>query len=155
MKDLLTVPEVAELLGTSRTYVYYMMKRGDLNAWSDEPIRFLRETVEALKERGWRRQNGPTHGLASTYRNPEYGCRCEACTRANTERARTEQASRRKRQPPSGSHGRYTTYTNWGCRCGPCKAAGAAKNKAYADAHREELRAWNRDYYHRKKAQAS
>lgn len=150
MSELLTVPEAAEILGTNRNYVYYLVKRGDLVPWSDEPLRFLRRTVEALGS-GWRRRNGPTHGLASTYRSPIYACRCEACTQANTERVVLERQKRANRQPPAGSHGKYTTYTNWMCRCGPCKVAGAEKNKRYADAHREELRAYNRRYYHAQK----
>lgn len=73
-----------------------------------------------------------THG-ASGYRN--YACRCEICTRGNTERARTERANRRGKTPPK--HGLYG-YGNYGCRCDICSEAHSARMKAY---HRDVRRA--------------
>lgn len=63
-----------------------------------------------------------THGLASTYRG---GCRCDGCRTANTVRARLERARRAASTPPAGAHGKAATYSNWRCRCEPCRAAHA------------------------------
>jgi hypothetical protein len=64
-----------------------------------------------------------THGLASTYRSRNGGCRCVDCCRANTERARREKANRATRTPPADAHGKASTYSNWRCRCEPCTTA--------------------------------
>lgn len=71
------------------------------------------------------RGQGPTHGTASTYRSTKYRCRCIECTKANT----LYQMRLRGREPKR--HGVYTSYVNYGCRCEPCKVAGAERNKAY------------------------
>lgn len=70
-----------------------------------------------------------THG-PSGYAN---GCRCTECTdswapyqRAMSER-RKERLERGEVQVP---HGRYSTYTNWGCRCGACCDAASEAKKA-------------------------
>lgn len=71
-----------------------------------------------------------THGLASTYRNGRYKCRCAECCRANTERRRWEKQKRAERlatDPSLAPHGVAETYNNWGCRCAPCSAANAQK----------------------------
>lgn len=61
-----------------------------------------------------------THGLAGTYRS---GCRCDECRKANTERCRISREQRARRTPPLEAHGKAATYSNWACRCDPCKAA--------------------------------
>jgi len=137
-EDLLNSTQTAEVLGIGRTYVYELVRRGDLTPKRTHPNRFTREDVELLGD-GWRRKRGPTHGLASTYRG--YGCRCDECTRANTERTRLERADRFSRQPPKGSHGKATTYSNWGCRCGRCRKANTAYNAPYARAYQTRQKA--------------
>jgi hypothetical protein len=89
------------------------------------------------------------HGRRGTYIK---GCRCEACNQANRDGANIGRYSRAGRTPPPDSHGKATTYTNWHCRCDPCKAAQSQVNRAYHAAHREQARAYDREYRKRKKA---
>lgn len=63
-----------------------------------------------------------THGLASTYQS---GCRCGGCRAANTARAKLGRERRVDRTPPETAHGKTATYSNWRCRCEPCRAAHA------------------------------
>ena len=75
---------------------------------------------------------GARHGLAGTYRNSAYGCRCEECKAANTARAKAERADRRARlagDPSLAVHGLAATYRNWGCRCESCSQAHSADLK--------------------------
>lgn len=76
-------------------------------------------------------EGGWSHG-ASGYRS--YGCRCDVCTAANTERARGERAARKARfadNPNLAPHGSVHTYGNWGCRCAACKAANSRKSREW------------------------
>ena len=85
--------------------------------------------------------SGATHGLASTYRNPDYGCRCEPCTAANTERVRQERQRRAERlaaDPSLAPHGSSATYGNWGCRCESCAAAHAQVMAAQWDQRKKD-----------------
>lgn len=67
-----------------------------------------------------------THGGSGTaYAN--YGCRCEDCKKANSERASRRRRERYAEIPPD-NHGKYSTYSNWGCRCPECKEAGKKHN---------------------------
>lgn len=73
-----------------------------------------------------------THGLPSSY--IAYGCRCEACTKANLEhvkrgiKARTQKA----KDPNDPRHGTASFYVNHGCRCQPCRKANSVKCAEYA-----------------------
>lgn len=70
-----------------------------------------------------------THGKRSTYNR---GCRCEKCFQAQKE---YQEAGHRNRRLALAAglievnHGTTNAYWNYACRCEPCKAAGAAKNK--------------------------
>jgi hypothetical protein len=64
------------------------------------------------------------------------GCRCDACTTANSDDVRRRAAERSQRQEQA-IHGKASTYQNWKCRCDPCKAAHSANLKQrYADGKR-------------------
>lgn len=65
-----------------------------------------------------------THGLASAYRA---GCRCEPCTKANSDFLRDKRAERAQRPADEVPHG-LSGYKNWLCRCEICKAAGSVDN---------------------------
>lgn len=73
----------------------------------------------------------PPHGSRYTYIT--HGCRCDACTKANSVACR-EWAHRQlaQRELIDGRlvapvwaelHGKQSTYTNHGCRCEPCTQA--------------------------------
>ena len=68
------------------------------------------------------------HGTRSSYVS---GCRCTACTAANTEYhlngMRPRYAAKLAADPDSQPHGSDSTYTNYGCRCEQCRAAHAIK----------------------------
>ena len=57
------------------------------------------------------------------------GCPCPACVILRHERAEYHRAqARRNRErldqdPDAVEHGLYTTYSNWDCRCDPCREA--------------------------------
>lgn len=79
------------------------------------------------------------HGSHSTYVN--HGCRCAACTKANTEYLRKYRERRfGTLSPDDNRHGLASTYINYGCRCGPCKAAKAAYDKRYLAKKKEATR---------------
>lgn len=69
------------------------------------------------------------HGPAG-YAN---GCRCTECTdswapyQAQMREARKKRLAMGAAEPP---HGRYSTYTNWGCHCGACSDAAREARKA-------------------------
>jgi hypothetical protein len=67
-----------------------------------------------------------THS-ASAYRNSR--CRCDRCRADHLARCHTER-QRRVQLLADGlanpTHGKDSTYNNFGCRCGPC-------NQAHAD----------------------
>jgi hypothetical protein len=52
--------------------------------------------------------------------------------------------------PLSASHGTINAYTNYSCRCGPCREAGSAyRSEArarYSEQRREDVRAYMREY---------
>lgn len=77
-----------------------------------------------------------THGGSGTaYAN--YGCRCDACTEANTIRVEIRRRARLREGVPSDAvHGSSSTYSNWGCRCDECRAAHSEGCKAQAAARR-------------------
>lgn len=67
-------------------------------------------------------------------------CRCEDCTDGHRERMRRRKAERfNLRVVESGQwvttaqvpHGRMSTYTNWGCRCGECRQVWRQYQSAY------------------------
>jgi hypothetical protein len=79
----------------------------------------IAETIaEAKRIRAENRPHGVTRYQA--------GCRCEVCTTAHRERMRGW-ATRVAGSPPE--HGTVNAYTNYGCRCGPCKAAQSEENR--------------------------
>jgi hypothetical protein len=64
------------------------------------------------------------HGTRSRYVD---GCRCQACTAANTAYHAGRKAQRRawveaNGLPSTVEHG-YSAYVNWGCRCDVCGPA--------------------------------
>lgn len=80
-----------------------------------------------------------THGLAATYVNG--GCRCEACTAANTERVMRKRRERGERAVPPGiAHG-AAVYVNWGCRCDICTPAHTELGKPHSRAWRSRAQA--------------
>lgn len=69
------------------------------------------------------------HGVRRSYL---LGCRCDDCRRAGTEYKRGEDA-RRKARSDEAPHGTRGGYSNWGCRCEPCKVAHSVYMKAYRE----------------------
>ena len=67
------------------------------------------------------------HGTVNGYIN--YGCRCSACTKANSDylvpRARERRAN--GLEPNDRRHGTDNGYTNYGCRCSRCTVARAER----------------------------
>jgi len=78
-----------------------------------------------------------THGgSGSDYSH--YGCRCDECRAASSNRVirrRQERAS--NPVPPHIGHGKTSTYNNYGCRCDLCAAAKAEENSAAYQARKE------------------
>lgn len=84
-----------------------------------------------------------THGGSGTLYNQ--GCRCELCTEAHRVRMMLSNRTRFNERirgangdwyaPRASTHGTSSTYTNWGCRCDPCRAEAAVRNRAWRDAH--------------------
>lgn len=115
--------------------------------------------IEQRRERAARRQENrirqrerfaadPTiaeHGKPSTYTN--YGCRCDLCTvagvaavqdyraRLNARKAPRQQIEERYARlaadPSAFEHGKPWTYFRYGCRCDPCRDAGAGAMREY------------------------
>jgi hypothetical protein len=65
-------------------------------------------------------------------------CRCPVCTAANTARHRPARARRRATRElidgrlvatQAETHGTWSTYANWGCRCKPCDDAAVIENR--------------------------
>lgn len=77
---------------------------------------WLRQEGVTLRPRPW------THGVNGyNWRK----CRCAICRAANAERA-LEYRKRRLANggiPAKTAHGKASTYSNWRCRCEPCKEA--------------------------------
>jgi hypothetical protein len=70
------------------------------------------------------------HGTRHAYNQ---GCRCQACTAANTTYKRQWKA-RHDGVPPDVTHGIPSTYINYDCRCRPCTDAQNARVRQwYAD----------------------
>lgn len=66
-----------------------------------------------------------THGRVGTYVR---GCRCEACRSTWAHYQRRYRELRGQRTPPEDSHGTYSTYVNWRCRCELCLEAACIAN---------------------------
>ena len=78
-----------------------------------------------------------THG-ASAYANGM--CRCDICRKEASQRKHRDTLRRyadRPKDPLDPRHGTPSFYVNHGCRCTPCRAAGAANNKAVAQRRKE------------------
>jgi hypothetical protein len=75
----------------------------------------------------------PTHGIPSTYKSPQYACRCDLCREANRLDQRRQAAKRKATRPipPHVKHGSMSTYSNWGCRCAACTKANTVQCAAY------------------------
>lgn len=71
------------------------------------------------------------HGTRNRYLA---GCRCDPCREANRTYQAQARADRRSLGLPAVDprHGTRTGYQEWGCKCGPCTAAGTAGNAYYA-----------------------
>lgn len=122
--------EIARRVGTSRQRVGQVLgpKRDrDFNVIAS--CREIREELERpivlTVESPLFEAGVGTHGIVGTYMR---GCRCALCTEANRQWAlesrRRFQEGRHK--PPHGTESTYATYR---CRCAPCRAAGAEKNR--------------------------
>lgn len=59
------------------------------------------------------------HGTLSGYQG--YGCRCDACKKANADKHR--EYSRNKPPMPRSAHGSVYGYCWYGCRCDACRQA--------------------------------
>ena len=68
------------------------------------------------------------HGTRSGYNHD--GCRCEECTRANTESQRKQSARYKEKPIEEIPHG-YNGYSNYSCRCEICRKAGRQRNGVY------------------------
>ena len=68
------------------------------------------------------------HGTRSAYNHD--GCRCEMCTKANTEHQRKQSERMRAKPKEEIPHG-YNGYSNYACRCEVCRAAGRQRNGLY------------------------
>lgn len=69
----------------------------------------------------------PRHGTATGY---GYGCRCDRCRAANTEKNRVLRAERKDGLAPDDHrHGTPRGYDWWGCRCDACKAAKSERHR--------------------------
>lgn len=69
------------------------------------------------------RINKPGHGTRSRYVS---GCRCSSCTIANAFTAAEYKRMRVQwlaEEPDIVQHGKVNTYSNYGCRCDPCRLA--------------------------------
>lgn len=73
----------------------------------------------------WEPKRAP-HGTAARYQNGR--CRCEPCTKANTEQCRKYTGAKPHTEP---AHGTLSRYKRRGCRCEKCRAANAAACRAY------------------------
>ena len=71
-------------------------------------------------------EDDPRHGTHGGYAN--WGCRCEACTRAHAEEARKRPPTDLDDDDPR--HGLANTYRYHKCRCDRCRAAITRETKA-------------------------
>jgi hypothetical protein len=69
-------------------------------------------------------------GTSAAYKN---GCRCEPCTRANTDQCTQWRDNCRGSAALAdrAGHGRLYTYKNYGCRCAACKQANTEASRRY------------------------
>ncbi len=65
------------------------------------------------------------HGTRAKYVHDR--CRCEECTRVNSDYQRVWLAQHAGVEPPE--HGTRSSYVNYRCRCDECTAAGAVANR--------------------------
>lgn len=75
-------------------------------------------------------ESEPWHGTLGGYTN--HGCRKECCKKAHRDymkRRRVERMKLLEANPDIVEHGKFSTYTNWMCRCKPCCAAEKARRK--------------------------
>ena len=76
----------------------------------------------------WTLPNSRRHGVRSSY---DYGCRCELCTRANTEAVMRYRRARGMQPQKYGREcGLIATY-NAGCRCDECRRAARQKARQH------------------------
>lgn len=74
------------------------------------------------------------HGTRHAY--SRRGCRCDECTRANTEHSNIVNAKRRalaKTDPLLVPHGTTSGYRRWGCRCELCTKANTVAVKRWRE----------------------
>jgi hypothetical protein len=116
--------EVAEAYGCSRERARQILKEdaglSSLTRERQAATAGVRRFMAAVAYVA-RRELHAQHGSYSRYC---YGCRCVACTVANT---RTH-ASLVGRTP--SRHGTASAYTNYGCRCAACTDAGSLQNRS-------------------------
>lgn len=75
--------------------------------------------------------NASVHGTLGTYGN--WGCRCEACTKAASAEGRNRHAKQTRKlakalPPKTLKHGSTGAYRYWRCRCRVCKAGHKRRN---------------------------
>jgi hypothetical protein len=74
------------------------------------------------------------------------GCRCDECRTISTQKAAARKWRRILRTVAGENgkpyavhaprHGTLSTYTNWGCRCDPCRVANRVKCSLYNEKRR-------------------
>jgi hypothetical protein len=93
------------------------------------------------REAGVRFKTGLVHGTVQGRRR---GCNCVECIEGARRYKRAQFARLRERfqrgeiQP---KHGKASTYSNYGCRCGPCTRAALEYGRPYQRAYAERQRA--------------
>lgn len=70
------------------------------------------------------------HGAPNRYDKcrKRNGRACDACRKQHNEdikQGNFQRAERLRADPSLAPHGKVTTYTNWMCRCDPCRASAA------------------------------
>lgn len=91
--------------------------------------------------------DNPDEHSASRYRR--HHCRCAVCTEDHRRRYAAERAARAREcvmvdgrpvaMNPAATHGTATTYSYYGCRCGPCTEANSDYVRKYRQL-RESIR---------------
>lgn len=69
------------------------------------------------------------------------GCRCDECRAGVAERAaKFRERNKGALAPDDPRHGKLSTYSNYGCRCGKCREVHNSRQRDYMARRREEFR---------------
>ncbi len=120
-----TLEEIGDRFGVSRERIRQICAAAGVGRpLTDVHYRRFFSTVGKVARKQARAANGGSlsqhGGNGARY---TMGCRCPACTKANTRRIRAMFG----KQPPA--HGTTHAYHVYGCRCAQCKVAGSASNR--------------------------